>query len=862
MASLSVTGEAAQDYVRRGLSVLELKISPPAQRKRPEGASWKEWQTRRKTAEEAEAIWTNRPDAGVGIVCGEISGVVAVDIDSDNAREWATANLPPTEMRTLSPTGGEHWFYRLPPGQSVRNRVKIKPGGVKIALDVRGEGGQVVAAPSLHPNGGRYSLAGCWPPIDELPMFDLAWLQEAATTATTAPTPTTASLPLTTGNTDRSMKRAVAWMAKRAPAVQGSGGDHHTFVTACELVRGFGLHPRDALGLLVDWNLTCQPPWSTAELQGKIRNAIKHGASPMGGKLAEGSSDFDPDYEPVDDMDRSCDEWEDDSSRYVMVPPGRKKPPPPMTSPPLDAPPGSPAAPNPVLDSGGRIELMTGNDVRDMRDVCVQALLGCDDVFVSSGLLARIGPDERIETMTRGVVESMLADTVEFRREMKSGDVVPAAIPDWLPRMTMAMPSVMARQFRQVDQVQHVPYWTASGVAIDQIGYNEETRTMLLENPGIDLDAFYSAEEAKDWIYEELVSDFPFASTAERANYLGAMLVPMVRKMIDGPVPLHNFEANKPGTGKSYLARMIHMVYGLKGAMGTLPEREEEAQKHLLSVLIAGDPVHVFDNVKHKVESAGLEAVLTSNWFSGRILGVNKNATVPVLTFFLMTSNNARFGPDMVRRMVRCRLVTPLENPQDRRGFKHDNLLKWVKANRAMILSALWRMVHDWVELGMTQPEETVRRALGSYNEWSDVIGGILLGAGETEWLLNLKEARDEANTDQEEWPAFLETWWQEHGHDEVSSKQLWQMCENEDLMMSARGSKTEHSQILRLASNVKKARDSVAGPFIVRTGKSKRTKTAVFWLDHSGQGELPDRYERHGEQDWAEQDDHGDRYH
>jgi hypothetical protein len=72
-------------------------------------------------------------------------------------------------------------------------------------------------------------------------------------------------------------------MSKVDPAIEGQGGDEHTFKVACRLVRGFGLTDSDALDLMRDWNQTCVPPWTDRELQAKVAAAVKYGAEPFGG---------------------------------------------------------------------------------------------------------------------------------------------------------------------------------------------------------------------------------------------------------------------------------------------------------------------------------------------------------------------------------------------------------------------------------------------------------------------------------------------------------------------------------------------------------------------------------------------------
>ncbi len=75
------------------------------------------------------------------------------------------------------------------------------------------------------------------------------------------------------------VKRVQRYLDKAGPAIQGQGGDVHTFRVAAQLVIDFGLSDGDAMDRLRNWNATCQPPWTEAELRQKVasaRRSAKH----------------------------------------------------------------------------------------------------------------------------------------------------------------------------------------------------------------------------------------------------------------------------------------------------------------------------------------------------------------------------------------------------------------------------------------------------------------------------------------------------------------------------------------------------------------------------------------------------------
>ena len=100
-------------------------------------------------AAQITAWWTQYPSANVGIATGAASGLIVVDVDGE-AGETALALYGEMPVTVESRTGkGRHLLFQ---GTEIRNSAgKLGP-----QLDVRGDGGYIVAAPSVHPNGHAY----------------------------------------------------------------------------------------------------------------------------------------------------------------------------------------------------------------------------------------------------------------------------------------------------------------------------------------------------------------------------------------------------------------------------------------------------------------------------------------------------------------------------------------------------------------------------------------------------------------------------------------------------------------------------------------------------------------------------------
>lgn len=220
-----------------------------------------------------------RPGFNLGIRTGRVSGavrpLVAVDLDSDEALRWALANLPIPLMRTKT-RSGEHWFY-LAPQSAVSNRAHIGIDGRVLAIDLRGEGGQVVCAPSVHPTGFQYLQLGHWDAwgVTKLVTFDPSWFPTYRTEAPQVSKPFFCAA-------DRPWRRAVGFLrrvvGKGELPERGSGQGTKVFSLARILLSEFGLSEGEAfLALQREYNPYSPQPYDEESLRRKVREAATKG---------------------------------------------------------------------------------------------------------------------------------------------------------------------------------------------------------------------------------------------------------------------------------------------------------------------------------------------------------------------------------------------------------------------------------------------------------------------------------------------------------------------------------------------------------------------------------------------------------
>jgi putative DNA primase/helicase len=131
--------------------------------------------------------WMQRPDANVGIATGARSGLVVLDVDPRSGGDDSLADLErehgdlPHTVESLTGGRGRHIFFAHP-GGSIRNP-RLAPG-----LDLKGDGGYIVAPPSVHASGNPYVWELASHP-DDVALAPLpAWLQQLAAKASTKAT--------------------------------------------------------------------------------------------------------------------------------------------------------------------------------------------------------------------------------------------------------------------------------------------------------------------------------------------------------------------------------------------------------------------------------------------------------------------------------------------------------------------------------------------------------------------------------------------------------------------------------------------------------------------------------------------------
>ncbi len=244
---------AALRYLSLGWSVVPMQ----PRGKRPL-IRWMPYQNRRATADEIGDWFRRWPDANVGIVTGAVSGLLVLDVDAGHGGDASLAALE-REFAPLEPTlecltggGGRHLYFRHF-GEPIANKAGFRAG-----LDLRGDGGVVVAPPSIHPSGRPYRWRQGRDPgaIGAAPMPQ--WLRQVLS-----------------GNAAQPGHTLSHWRGLVAEGV-GEGARNATIASLAGHLLWHEVDPQVVLELLLSWNRQrCRPPLPDDEVAATVASIAR-----------------------------------------------------------------------------------------------------------------------------------------------------------------------------------------------------------------------------------------------------------------------------------------------------------------------------------------------------------------------------------------------------------------------------------------------------------------------------------------------------------------------------------------------------------------------------------------------------------
>ncbi|MFO0836928.1 MAG: hypothetical protein U1D55_00255 [Phycisphaerae bacterium] len=477
----------------------------------------------------------------------------------------------------------------------------------------------------------------------------------------------------------------------------------------------------------------------------------------------------------------------------------------------------------------GRTQIQ-GNErqLRDIRVDALNAMFAANEpprLFQRAGGIARIvftpqepdGAVPRVQQLDPDALRGELSNVADWftlkhgKHDVLNSDLPPLAI----ARDILAQPAL---NLPPLHGVVTCPTFAADGSLVFENGYHpasglwhHRTLTNLAAIPEAPSPA--AIADART-LLRDILADFPFVDDASRANALALILQPFVRPLIVGPTPLHAVDAPSPATGKDLLVKAALLpALGREVGATTTAKDSDEWRKKITSALLADTPAILWGNVTHRLDSEHLAAVLTETHWRDRHLGQTRELLLPNRAVWAATGNNLGFSREIARRVVWIRLDARMETPEQRTGFRHPDLIAYVRQQRASLVHAALTLARAWLAAGRPAGVQV----MGSFEGYVAVLGGILDVAGITGFLANADELRRRADGESIEWRAFVRAWWEQWKESWVGVSDLAKLLWTEDgrrseLLLGIVTSERERGAVTQLGKRLSAKRECVIG--------------------------------------------------
>ncbi len=316
----------------------------------------------------------------------------------------------------------------------------------------------------------------------------------------------------------------------------------------------------------------------------------------------------------------------------------------------------------------------------------------------------------------------------------------------------------------------NAPTLREDGSVLCTPGYDAATG-LLLELCGVEFPAIPDRPSQDDavaalQVLSELLQGFSFVQDASRSVALSAILTACIRRSLP-TAPLHAFTAPVMGSGKSKLVDVATMLAsGREAAVIAQGKTEEETEKRLGAMLLAGDAVIAIDNCEAPLGGDFLCQMLTQPVVRARILGRSEAPELPANAMVTATGNNLVLIGDMGRRALLCQLDPQCERPE-LRVFPNDPV-QLVQADRGKYLVAALTVLRAFQVAGLPRQCDP----LGSFHDWSRRVRDALVWLDQADPVATLDTVRQN-DPRLDAITAVFTQWWEVIGRDRVSVQDI-----------------------------------------------------------------------------------------
>lgn len=445
-------------------------------------------------------------------------------------------------------------------------------------------------------------------------------------------------------------------------------------------------------------------------------------------------------------------------------------------------------------DAQGRPLIVIGVREHEVNDQAIEALAELPGLYQRGGALVRVVRDPgagragvqretgapRINQLPASSLRELLTKAATWVRWKKGPPLTPedeelawlqaelepekvfapAHPPDWATRAAHARGEWPAIPL--LESVVEAPVLRADGTILQEPGYDPASALLYVPNANYPhIPERPTADDCKRALelLGEVVCDYRFAEPAHKAAWIAGVLTPFARAAFDGPAPLFLIDANTRGSGKSKLVDCASLIFtGRTAPRSSQASDEEEEGKRITSIALSADPLWLIDNITRTFGSGKLDTALTGTTWRERLLGANEVPILPLLVVLWATGNNVQFrqGCDTARRTQHIRIDTPEARPEARSGFRHPDLIGWVRSQRPELAAACCTLLRAYFADGArVAPIPT----WGSFEGWSNCIRQVLAYHGLPDPYAAHEALAEEADAASQHLEAMLEGW-------------------------------------------------------------------------------------------------------
>jgi len=222
-----------------------------------------------------------------------------------------------------------------------------------------------------------------------------------------------------------------------------------------------------------------------------------------------------------------------------------------------------------------------------------------------------------------------------------------------------------------------------------------------------------------------LFDDFNFQTPSDKSRAIASVFTPAFRigGLIKGHMPIDMAEADQSQAGKTYRQKLVAAIYNeipeiismRRGGVGSFDESLSQA-------LIRAKPIIMFDNIRGKLDSQTLEALLTCDGtFLARVPHRGEVAVDTSRLSFQMTSNGIETTIDLANRASFIR-ISKQPNGYCFKSYDEGDLLEHVKCNQPFYLGCVFGVIRHWHQEGKPRTTETAH----DFREWAQTLNWIV----------------------------------------------------------------------------------------------------------------------------------------